>query len=347
MRLHTSNSLPEKVRFHLSAVASVLRSTTKDELANADSWLNILIMPAGSLRALLDQAIDYAGMFPPCALALEPALQNQASYVRSPEAWMLNGYVLSVGQFDAATRFLSEFDRHHSLRVAALGPTTTSTDAFLDALANAAAAIRLFSKIDTDLASVSHLEMFLPDDVDSASLKESSVIVDELQVFWEASPDSAEQAIALIAGHNSDENTAIFGYKLRTGGVTADAFPSSAQIASALVTAASNQLPIKFTAGLHHPIRQFRDEVKAKMHGFLNVLGAAVLSAEHQWDVDQAVMILEDEDPASFSFTDDFFAWRDWKIDTQHLQDRRKLVRSFGSCSFEEPCDDLRALGLW
>jgi len=301
---------------------------------------------AASLRVLLDQAIDSAGMFPPCALALEPALRNQVSYVRSPEAWMLNGFVLPVEQFDAAMQFLSEFDRHHPLRVAALGPKTTSADAFLDALANAATAIRLFSKIDTDLALVSHLEMFLPDDVDSASLKEASVIMDELPVFWEAPPDRGEQAIALIAGHNSDENTAIFGYKLRTGGVTADAFPSSAQIARALVSAAANQLPIKFTAGLHHPIRQFRDEVKAKMYGFLNVLGAAVLAAEHQWNADQVVTMLDDEDPHSFSFTDNFFAWRAWKIDIERLQYRRKFVRSFGSCSFDEPRDDLRALGL-
>ena len=188
--------------------------------------------------------------------------------------------------------------------------------------------------------------MFLPDDVDSASLKEARAIVGELPVFWEAPPEKAEQTIALIAGHNSDEDMATFGYKLRTGGVTADAFPTSAQIACALVTAATHQLPIKFTAGLHHPIRQFRDEVKTKMHGFLNVLGAAVLAAEHQWDADHAVTMLEDEDPRSFSFTDDFFAWRDWKIDTERLQYRRKFVRSFGSCSFDEPRDDLRALDL-
>ena len=137
---------------------------------------------------------------------------------------------------------------------------------------------------DVDLVSVSHLEMFLPDDVDSASLKAARAIVGELPVFWEAPPEKAEQTIALIAGHNSDDDTATFGYKLRTGGVTADAFPTSAQIARALVTAAKHQLPIKFTAGLHHPIRQFRDEVKTKMHGFLNVLGAAVLAAEHQWE---------------------------------------------------------------
>jgi hypothetical protein len=304
-------------------------------------------MPSDSLRALLNQAIDYAGMFPPCSLALEPALQNHAEYVRSPEAWMLNGFVLPVEQFDAARQFLSGFDRHHPLRVAALGPRTAKADVFLDGLYNAETAIRSFSEYDTDLVSISHLEMFLPDDVDSASLKEARAIVGELPVFWEAPPERAEQAIAMIAGHNSDVDTATFGYKLRTGGVTADAFPTSAQIASALVTQATDQLPVKFTAGLHHPIRQFRDEVKTKMHGFLNVLGAAVLAAEYQWDADQAVMMLEDEHPGSFSFTDDVFAWRDWKIGTERLQYRRKFVRSFGSCSFDEPRDDLRGLGLF
>jgi hypothetical protein len=188
--------------------------------------------------------------------------------------------------------------------------------------------------------------MFLPDDVDFASIKEARAIVGEFPVFWEAPPARAEQTIALIAGHNFDEDTATFGYKLRTGGVTADAFPTSAQIARALVTAATHPLPIKFTAGLHHPIRQFREEVKTKMHGFLNVLGAAALAAEHQWNADQAVTILEDEDPRSFSFIDEFFAWRDWKIDTKRLQYRRKFVRSFGSCSFDEPRDDLRTLGF-
>jgi len=303
-------------------------------------------MPAGSLRALLDRAIDYAGMFPPCALALEPAFRNQATYVRSPEAWMLNGFVLPVEQFDAATQFLSEFDPHRPLRVAALGPKTTKPDVFLNGVANAAEAIRSFSKYDVQLVLVSHLEMFLLDDVDSASLKKARAIVGELPVFWEAPPKKGEQTIALIASHNSDKDTPKFGYKLRTGGVTADAFPTSVQIARALVAAATHQLPIKFTAGLHHPIRQFREEVKTKMHGFLNVLGAAVLAAEHQWDADQAVTMLEDEDPRSFSFTDDFFAWRDWNIDTERLQHRRKFVRSFGSCSFDEPREDLRALGF-
>ena len=303
-------------------------------------------MPNASLETLLAKSIDYAGMFPPCSLALEPALQNHAQYVRSLEAWMLNTLVLPIEQFDAAKQLLSHFDPAHPLRVAALGPKTVNADAFFEALDEADVAIRALGRYDVDLLSISHLEMFLPHDVDLMLLKEARSIIGDLPVFWEAPPDRTEQATALLAEHNSDEDAATFGYKLRTGGVTADAFPTSAQIASALVTPATHQLPIKFTAGLHHPIRQFRTEVKAKMHGFLNVLGAAILAAEHRWNAKQAASMLEDENAASFSFGEDFFAWREWKIDIKRLRYRRKFVASFGSCSFDEPRDDLRALGL-
>jgi len=303
-------------------------------------------MPTASLETLLAKSIDYAGMFPPCNLALDPALQNQANYVRSPEVWMLNTFVLPIKQFDAVKQLLSLFDLGHPLRVAALGPRTANADAFLDALKEADTGIRALARYDVDLISISHLEMFLPDDADLTLLKEARWIIGDLPVFWEAPPDRAEQTAALLAEHNSDEDGATFGYKLRTGGVTANAFPTSAQIAAALVTPATHQLPIKFTAGLHHPLRQFRDEVKTKMHGFVNVLGAAVLAAEHRWDAKQAATMLEDENAASFSFGEDSFAWREWKIDVERLRYRRQFVASFGSCSFDEPRDDLRALRL-
>jgi len=309
-------------------------------------------MPAASLQALLKHSIDYAGMFPPCSLDLEPALQNQAEYVRSPDEWMLGAFVLPVEQFDAAKQVLSRFDPLHPLRVAALGPRTENADAFLAALEKADAAIGSLSRHNVDLVSISHLEMFLPHDNVSpartglALLKEARSIVGDLPVFWEAPPDKAEQTIALVAQHNSDADVATFGYKLRTGGVTADAFPTSAQIAGALVAPATQQVPIKFTAGLHHPLRQYRDEVRTEMYGFLNVLGAAVLAAEHRWDTHQTSIMLEDENLDSFSFARDFFAWREWKIDIERLQYRRRFVASFGSCSFDEPREDLRALGL-
>ena len=303
-------------------------------------------MPADSLRALLAHSIDYAGMFPPCSLGLEPALKNQAEYVRSPDTWMLSAFVLSTEQFDAARQLLSQFDAQHPLRVAALGPKTANADSFLEALDDAEAAIRSLSRHNVDLVSISHLEMYLPHDVDVASLQEARSILGELAVFWEAPPDKAEETIALLAEFNSDADSATFGYKLRTGGVTVDAFPTSMQIAKALVTPATHQLPIKFTAGLHHPLRQYREEVQTKMHGFLNVLGAAVLAAEHRWDTNQTAKMLEDENVDSFSFADEFFAWREWRIDAKRLQYRRRFVVSFGSCSFDEPREDLRALGF-
>jgi hypothetical protein len=303
-------------------------------------------MVAASLKALLAHSIDYAGMFPPCSLGLESALRKQAEYVRSPDAWMLGAFVLSIEQFNATKQLLSQFDAQHPLRVAALGPKTARADAFLDALEDADTAIRSLSRHNVDLISISHLEMFLPNDVDVASLKEAKSILGDLSIFWEAPPDRAGQSIALLAEFNSDADLATFGFKLRTGGVTADAFPTSMQIAKALVTPATHQLPIKFTAGLHHPLRQYREEVQTKMQGFLNVLGAAVLAAEHRWDTNQTAIMLEDENVDSFSFTDDFFAWREWRIDTKRLEYRRKFVVSFGSCSFDEPREDLRALGF-
>jgi hypothetical protein len=303
-------------------------------------------MPTASLQALLEHSIDYAGMFPPCSLDLESALSKQAQYVRSADAWMLNAFVLTVGQFDAAKKILSKFDPRHPLRVSALGPKTEDAFAFREAIAETDGFVRSLSGYNVDLVSVNQLEMFLPDDVDLTLLTEARTLIGSLPAFWEAPADKAEQTIALLAEHNSDADTPTFGYKLRTGGVTVEAFPISAEIAKALVVPATHQVPIKFTAGLHHPIRQYREEVKTKMHGFLNVLGAAVLAAEHKWDEKQTSTMLDDEDAKSFSFDDEFFGWREWKIDIKRLRDRRKFVTSFGSCSFDEPREDLRALNL-
>src|SRR5436189_1406767 len=301
---------------------------------------------AASLRALLAHSVDYAGMFPPCQLELEPALKNQAHYLRSPGAWMLSTLVLPVQQFGAAKQLLAEFDPLHSLRVSALGPKTENAAAFRDALVRTDSSIRSLSTHNVDLVSVGQLEMFLPHDVDVQLLTEAGAILGTLPTFWETPPDRSEQTIRLIAELDSNADSPTFGYKLRTGGVTADAFPTSSQIAEALVVPATHQVPIKFTAGLHHPLRQYREEVQTRMHGFLNVLGAAILAAEHKWNEKQTAAMLEDENPKSFSFDAEFFGWREWKIDIKRLNGRRKFVTSFGSCSFDEPREDLRALGL-
>jgi hypothetical protein len=305
-------------------------------------------MPAASLRALLDRSIDYAGLFPPANLELAPALENYAGYVRLPDAWMLSTFVLPVAEFDAAARSLSRFDAQYPLRISALGPRTDNAEAFLQSLCATADLIAAFSKTCGPLASIDQLEMALPAELDAELLQRMRSVFAHLKLnaFWEAPPKMAARAMELIAKSNATSPARKFAFKLRTGGVTAEAFPSSAQIATTLVAAAKNSVPIKFTAGLHHPVRRFHESVQTKMHGFLNVLGAGVLAAEHDWTEEQTVRMLDDESPASFSFTEEFFAWREWKISTGRISELRKLVTSLGSCSFDEPRDDLRALKL-
>ncbi len=290
-------------------------------------------MPAAALRALLEHAIDYAGLFPPADLALEPALENQAGYARSADRWMLGAFILPVGKFDAAAAQLAQFSADYPLQVSALGPKNVEPAKFRETLQSLEAAIECFQSAHPDVLAVTQLEMPLPPGAAPESLG-------ELRVFWEAPAAAAPATIAAFAGTGA-------GFKLRTGGVTADAFPTDAEIAQALVAAARHQVPIKFTAGLHHPVKHFHESVGTKMHGFLNVLGAGVLAAEHGWDEAQTAVMLADENPGSFYFDDEVFRWGDWEITVAQIIARRQFVTSLGSCSFDEPRDDLRALGLF
>lgn len=298
-------------------------------------------MPAASLRALLTRSIDYAGLFPPAELSLEPALENHASYVRSPDRWMLGTFVLPLGKFAAARGLLSQFDREYPLKVSALAPKSSNAAEFRTVLESVVKSIAELRVIPADLVSVEQVEIPLPLTPIEDLLGAVNDILGGLtaKIFLEASPNDAPRVIAALAGSG-------IGFKLRTGGVTANAFPTGRQIASALVAAARSGVPIKFTAGLHHPVRVFHKSVETKMHGFLNVLGAGVLAAEHGWSESQTEEMLTDEQANSFSFDDQKFRWRDWKILTAQIGERRRLVTSLGSCSFDEPRDDLRQLGI-
>lgn len=130
--------------------------------------------------------------------------------------------------------------------------------------------------------------------------------------------------------------------KIRTGGVTEDAFPSVTDVAAFLRACRKRNVPFKATAGLHHPLRCVKPltyEPNAPigtMHGFLNVFLAAAL-------LDHAEAILAESDPSAFLFDDDGVSWRDLRVKTEALAAMRStFATSFGSCSFEEPITELR-----
>jgi hypothetical protein len=135
--------------------------------------------------------------------------------------------------------------------------------------------------------------------------------------------------------------------KIRTGGVTPDAIPPVESLARYIIACAEKQLPFKATAGLHHPVRKIHrltyepDACSAITHGFINVF----LAAAFAWHGERQIQpILAETDPAAFRF-DDKVHWRDLSLSSDEIAEvRRSFAHSFGSCSFEEPLEDLRAL---
>jgi hypothetical protein len=135
-------------------------------------------------------------------------------------------------------------------------------------------------------------------------------------------------------------------FKLRTGGTTPQAFLSSAELARAICTLRDRGIFWKATAGLHHPLRRDDPQIGAPMPGFVNVLVAAALAEIHHLPEGAVQAILDDESAGDFKFTADALQWQDLAANVEQIgAARRRSLVSFGSCSFDEPRDDLRALG--
>ena len=133
--------------------------------------------------------------------------------------------------------------------------------------------------------------------------------------------------------------------KIRTGGVTVDAFPAIANVAEFIRECRAKGIAFKATAGLHHPLRCVKpltyepNAAIGTMHGFVNVFLAAAMPGDEE-------AILAEEDARAFRFDDDGAAWRDRRVSVEDLvKMRTEFAISFGSCSFEEPIADLRELG--
>jgi hypothetical protein len=140
--------------------------------------------------------------------------------------------------------------------------------------------------------------------------------------------------------------------KVRTGGIEAEAIPNSGSLARFLEACSLKQVPFKATAGLHHPVRgehpltYEEDALRSAMHGFLNVFTSAAL-ARGGVAAGELEGVLRETDPGAFRLDDGGLAWRDHRVATREvLLVRRDFARSFGSCSFQEPVDGLRSLGV-
>ena len=148
--------------------------------------------------------------------------------------------------------------------------------------------------------------------------------------YLELPPDGpVDAAVEHVAGLDA-------WVKVRCGGVTPDAVPSPQRLAEVLVACAKRRLPLKATAGLHHPFRRRGgpDGVRQPQHGFVNLL-AAVSVALTGAACDEVARILDTEE-------DDSGRALLIRIDRRG----RSLLQAIGSCSIDEPVEGLTTLGL-
>ena len=296
-----------------------------------------------ALHALLAGAIDYAGLFPPASLDMATAVAEYAAYRAGEDAWLLGRLIVPVSRLaelerEAADHLPRDADVPWSLSALVGADPQADLDAML--AFNERHALRS----NGGLAVIDAAEM----KADSAArVERAAALVDSGFETYVEIPASRDPEPLLAAIRDARARA-----KVRTGGVTRDAFPDAADLARFIAACARLGVPFKATAGLHHPMRaEYRltydaHPVRGTMFGFLNVFMAAALARTGMRDSDLTA-VLEEREAGAFIFGMDDVSWRGHRADARTVAEaRRKAVMSFGSCSFREPVDELETLGL-
>lgn len=283
--------------------------------------------------------VDYAGLFPPASCTMARAVEQYAGYRDGPDQLLLGRFVVAASRLEELGPELATQSLCHSL--GAPWPI----------------AVVLGSNLPLELSRV---EQF------AASVHASVTAIDALELKVTSIGQVAHLAAQLPTGPARFMEVPAEGdypeligaiaeagafAKVRTGGVTPDAFPSPEQLTRFLIAVTRRRLPFKATAGLHHPVRGSYplsyepDAACHQMFGFVNLF-LATASLMHGADGETAQAILEEADPSAFRGDDTGWSWRELRWSTEDLDAvRHRGFTSFGSCSFEDPVREL-SIGL-
>ncbi|MDE3152319.1 MAG: hypothetical protein KGL93_08725 [Gemmatimonadota bacterium] len=297
-------------------------------------------MTTPALRALLARAVDYAGLFPPARLGMDDAVRAYADYRGGPDAWMLGRFVVPASR-------LEEFETAG----AELLPASASSSWALSALVGAdveldARSIEQFNDRHRDARNGAvhvdtvELKASTPD-----AIRAADEFVGGFDAFIEV-PVAEDPAALIVAIADVGAKA-----KLRAGGLTPDAIPGARHVVRFIRRCVEHDVAFKATAGLHHPLRAEyaltyeAGAPRGVLYGFMNMLLTAALM-RHGLDDAAALDLLEERDPAAIRVDGDTVRWREHALAADQLREARHEIVAFGSCSFREPVDELRALGL-
>lgn len=293
-----------------------------------------------TLPDFLRAFVDDAAIFPPAGTDLDQAVKDHYAHRSSEYADLVGGFVVS----DAKVADLANMVRSSAVEdrgTGASGPLGVNLVVTGGAGAIEPAVTWVTRSVGVDLRAV---EFALRDEDDLAHNARRLVqVVDSLDdVLGEVTVFAEPPMLRSAPPHGwlaalDDLAAREIALKFRTGGLSADLFPGSAELATCIEAALDRELPFKCTAGLHHAVRNRDEETGFEHHGFLNVLLATRASLDGGGPEDVARVLDDTEGPA--------LAARLAKDPAKAARTRRWFA-SFGSCSVLEAHEDLVDLGL-
>ena len=289
--------------------------------------------------ALLNELIDYAGLFPPAGEDMKTAVENYAEYLRGPDRKALGKFIVPLARLDeledAAADLFPRTLGSAPWRISVL----VADDVRLAAETMGKFNARHSSEARRGLAriEVAELKASTIEEISNQQRDLPRTFTSYFEIPLSADVRSLVRAIREVSSRA----------KVRTGGITAAAFPSPQSIIDFMIACRAEAVAFKATAGLHHPIRaEYRltyeeGSATGMMYGFLNVFIAAALVAAGETEA-VALAALEETNQSAFEFGDDYLQWRDKRVSADQLAAvRADNAISFGSCSFREPIDEL------
>lgn len=276
---------------------------------------------------LFRSLFDDAAVFPPGNKPVDQAVVDHVRLSEGALSPLVGPFVISHTQLSGlATTAMGEILKPLPLSV------TVGHPKMLGELIDKLAAVDLLSQLRS-------LEIVIPDsaEIDSAlgqiARAASTSSPRHLDVYVEVPRSERRKTVLAAVGHSD------FCAKFRTGGTVAGLYPSDAELADSIVSAARMRIPFKATAGLHHAIRNRDPFTGFEQHGFLNVIRAVDASLDGA-TVEQVAAVLSDRRGTSLA------QWA-LALPVEQVTSVRHYFRSFGTCSIAEPVAELRSLGLW
>ncbi|MDG2094198.1 MAG: hypothetical protein P8J89_02885 [Phycisphaerales bacterium] len=295
---------------------------------------------SGTLMSLLDGVIDYAGLFPPASCSMEEMVANFASGLGSEADWMIGRVIVPLSKldaFEAAAGSLLPKEDHEDPWCLSVLVSPAGSDQLEKDIETLAQFNERHCEPDNGLALADVIELQGPsaDAIDDAL----DLMPDDLFPFFELDTDQDVRGLlAALAGSDA-------AAKIRTGGIKPELNPSTQTVARFIHQSVQSGVAFKATAGLHHPLPNENSVVPAHQQGFLNVFTAAALAQAENLDVDGIIEVLDMIE--GFEFGEEQMKIGQYTLSREQIEDSRAMMAvSFGSCSWQEPLDDLKALGF-